>query len=225
MQTEEPYWLDEAYAQTANHTDTGYVLRNVYLAKKTLVLFAALFGVKHKYVDYAGGYGILTRLMRDYGLDFYWYDLYAKNLFARGFEYQDQQGIQAVTCFECFEHFASPMAELEKLLKISQNIFFSTRLLPETAIPKPGEWEYYGFEHGQHVALYSLKTLRYIAEKLGLNLYSDGRNLHLLTRKKTKNFWFTALLFSVKFQTDLLVRKLLKTKTSADQKQIIETGR
>ncbi len=38
------------------------------------------------FLDYAGGYGVFTRLMRDIGFDFYWHDPYTQNLFANGFE-------------------------------------------------------------------------------------------------------------------------------------------
>lgn len=32
LQTEEPYWLDEAYAESINMSDTGYMQRNLMLA-------------------------------------------------------------------------------------------------------------------------------------------------------------------------------------------------
>jgi len=39
MQTEEPYWLDEAYTEPINITDTGYIQRNIQLSQKlTLIL-------------------------------------------------------------------------------------------------------------------------------------------------------------------------------------------
>ena len=37
-------------------------------------------------VDYGGGYGLLVRLMRNSGFDFYRYDPYCANFFAKGFE-------------------------------------------------------------------------------------------------------------------------------------------
>ncbi len=50
---------------------------------------------------------MFTRLMRDYGFDFLHYDKHTQNLFARGFEFHDEK-IEAITCFECFEHFVNP---------------------------------------------------------------------------------------------------------------------
>lgn len=208
-----PTWITESYEKPINITDVGYVMRNVYLSKITLILFTLFFGKKNNYLDYAGGYGIMTRLMRDYGLNFFNYDLYTQNLFAQGFEY-NKQPTEAITCFECFEHFLFPNVEIEKILKISKNIFFSTRVLPEKI---PDEtWEYYGLEHGQHISFYSLKTLNFIAKKYNLNYYTNNNNLHLFTAKKKSSLIFKLILISAKLQIDIIIRKLLKSKTMSD---------
>ncbi len=216
MQTESPYWLGEAYADPINMTDTGYVTRNIFLSKKTLLLFLLLFGEKPTFLDYAGGYGLLTRLMRDYGFNFYWSDLYTKNIFAHGFAYDasSNQPIKAMTCFECFEHFVKPLEELEKMLKISKNIFFSTRLMPAGMVPDDS-WGYYGFEHGQHISFYSEKTFRYLAHKYKLNYYTNGDNIHLLTERKA-GFLFKLALFMSKLQLDILAHKLLVSRMTSD---------
>jgi len=210
---ENPTWLAEAYQEPIADTDTGYVLRNVYLSRKTLVLFRFLFNIKASFLDYAGGYGMLARLMRDYGLDFFTDDLHTPNLFMKGLEYKNQS-IEAITCFECFEHFDSPIEEIEKMLKISKNIFFSTCLLPE-AIPG-NNWEYYGLKHGQHISFYSQRTLSFIAKKYKLNFCTDGANLHLFTEKKIPNWLFVLLLSLAKVQFDLVIRKMLKSRTVED---------
>ncbi len=213
MSVNNPTWLKEAYEKPINIGDTGYVMRNVYLSKKVLLLFSFLFGTKPTYLDYAGGYGVLARLMRDYGLNFVTHDPYTPNLFAQGFEYRTEN-ISAITCFECFEHLTFPLNEIEKMLKISKNIFLSTRLLPDKT---PEEtWEYYGQEHGQHVSFYSRKTLQFIAKKYNLHLYTNKDNLHLFTQKKLPPFIFTFILFLSKLQFDIILRKFLRSKTSSD---------
>ncbi len=220
MQTETPYWLGEAYADPINLTDTGYASRNIFLSKKILLLFLFLFNKHDYFLDYAGGYGLLTRLMRDYGLDFYWSDPYTKNIFAQGFDYDKNKDkdIAAVTCLECFEHFASPLEEIENILKISKNIFFSTRLMPEGKIPEES-WDYYGFDHGQHIAFYSIKTFQYLAGKYGLRYYTNGDNLHLLTERKA-GLSFRLAMFLSKIQLDILVRKFLPSKTVIDSEKL-----
>lgn len=216
LNTEEPYWLEEAYAEPINLSDTGYVSRNIYLARRTLTIFSLLFGKKNIFLDYAGGYGLLTRLMRDYGLNFLWSDLYTANLFARGFEYKDEC-IRALTCFECFEHFSDPATELEKILAITKNIFFSTRLLPKE-IPDPEQWDYYGFDHGQHVSFYSDCTLKFLAQKYKLNYYSDGKNLHLFTVRKYP-YWLLRLVLSVsRLPIEFILKRCYGSLTTIDQK-------
>lgn len=209
-----PTWLVESYKNPIDDSDNGYVMRNVYLSRKTLVLFTVLFGTKHTYLDFAGGYGMLARLMRDYGLDFLLSDAYTPNLFMKEFEYKDQK-IEALTCFEGFEHFSEPKNEINNMFSIAPNIFFSTVLFSGEEAPED-DWEYYGLNHGQHVAFYSLKTLEHIAKKHNVNVYSNGANLHLFTKKKISNWFFKLLLASTTIQLDLIIRKMLKSKTLSD---------
>jgi hypothetical protein len=187
IQTEEPYWLDEAYKDAINIYDTGIISRNVYFSKIASIILFYFFDKNLIYMDYAGGYGILTRLMRDIGFNFYWNDLYATNLVARGFEYDKGCGkVELITSFESFEHFKEPLQEIEKMLSISKNIIFSTNLIPSPT-PGPNDWWYYGPEHGQHISFYSHKTLQFISKKYNLNLYSIN-NVHLLTAKPLNSF-------------------------------------
>ncbi|HHH52030.1 MAG TPA: class I SAM-dependent methyltransferase [Bacteroidetes bacterium] len=182
LQTEEPYWLNEAYSDSINNSDVGYMERNKTISQNLITILSLFFNKKSKFLDYAGGYGVLTRMMRDIGFDFYWDDKYTTNLFSKGFEYNKTLTIEAVTTFESFEHFVEPIEELEKLLSISKNIIFSTELLP-VIIPKPEEWSYYGLDHGQHISFYSQKTLDFLANKYNLNyIYLDG--LHIFTVKQ-----------------------------------------
>ena len=116
--TEDPFWPEEAYAESINISDTCYISRNLELSKMLTILLSLFFDKNAKYLDYAGGYGVFIRMMSDLGFDFYWYDKFKTNLFAKGFEYQNEK-YEAVTTFESFEHFVGPMKEIENLLKIS----------------------------------------------------------------------------------------------------------
>jgi hypothetical protein len=185
LQIGDPHWLTEAYKEPINVTDTGIVQRNIALSYSAAILICMLFDPKAKYLDYAGGYGLLTRIMRDYGFDFLWHDPFADNIFAKGFEYvpkeqKDRNEIEMVTAFECFEHFSAPSKEIAKIFKYSRNLLASTLLFPEP-IPKPEEWWYYGLEHGQHICFYAKRTLEYIARSYGVNIYSANEGIHLFT--------------------------------------------
>jgi len=89
-----PFWFDETYSSAIVTADTGIVMRNFTLAGKVAAVLYWVFKERGtgKYMDAAGDYGILTRLMRDFGFDFYWKDKYCLNLVAPGFEYHDAVG-------------------------------------------------------------------------------------------------------------------------------------
>jgi tetratricopeptide (TPR) repeat protein len=184
IQTEKPFWLKEAYADAITNSDTGLVRRNIELSKMCTVIILDQFNKNGKFVDYGGGYGLFVRLMRDYGFNYFWFDEHCENLFAKTFEIdvKVESPYDLVTAFELFEHLVDPIPEIEKMLKLSRNILFSTELIPATN-PKPGEWWYYGLEHGQHVSFYTLKALGTIAKKYNLNYYTNGTSLHLFSDK------------------------------------------
>jgi hypothetical protein len=195
VQTEEPYWLDEAYAKAITGSDIGLVQRNLQLARMVKVIISLFFDTRGRFIDYAGGYGLFVRLMRDSGFDFRWHDKYCENLFAKGFESQPgERAFELVTAFEVFEHLADPLEEISRMCSCAESILFTTLILPEPA-PKPEEWWYYGPEHGQHISLYSRKSLAAIASKLGMNFYTNGKSMHLFTRKRIPATLFHLLAF------------------------------
>ena len=177
---EEPYWLAEAYENTITHADTGLLQRNITLSRQVAVLIYRLFNRTGRYLDYAGGYGVFTRLMHDAGFDFYHTDPYTKNLFAQGLEWDGTMAVDGVTCFECFEHLTNPMDEIRQIVQSSKTVFFTTALMSEE-VP-PVSWDYYGFDHGQHISFYTPRTLEHIARELDVSVASVG-NLHLFTPK------------------------------------------
>lgn len=192
VQVASPTWLEEAYAEPINRTDLGLVGRNLSLSKITTAMIAAFFDPDARFLDYGAGTGLLVRLMRDNGLDFRYDDKYGPNLFAQGFEREEGQDFALVTAFELFEHLVDPLEEISRMLKFSKNLLFTTELLPEPA-PAPGTWWYYGLEHGQHLSFYSRRSLSALAERFGLNLYTNGRSVHLLTEKRLFAPLFKAL--------------------------------
>src|SRR6185295_19437283 len=78
LRARNPRWLAESYNSTIASTDTGLVMRNIGVARKLTKILLGVLGERGegRYCDIAGGFGLLTRLMRDYGLDFYWSDKY-----------------------------------------------------------------------------------------------------------------------------------------------------
>ena len=217
IQTEEPFWLQEAYQNSINIEDTGLADRNILFVKRTSMLLYFLFARRGKFLDYGGGYGLFTRLMRDYGFDFFWDDPHTQNLFARGFEYSREktERFELVTSFECFEHFQNPLKELENMLALSDSVLFSTEIFSGTA-PLPDQWGYYYFSHGQHIALYSIESLEFIAKKYKMNLYTNGKSFHLFTKKNIGNAVYGLLLKAALLGIPSLIKLAMGSRTKPD---------
>lgn len=154
--------------------------------------------------------------MRDIGFDFYWADPYCGNIFAKGFEFNDNiNSIELITTFESFEHFPNPIDEIGRMFGISKNILFTTEVLP-TILPELKQWEYYGFEHGQHISFYTFKTLTSIAQKYQVNIYSNKLNFHLFTSKKINPVYFNFLLKLSTKGLSTYVKNKMVSKTLKD---------
>src|SRR5665647_2372446 len=181
--TDEPHWLAEAYSKAIVDADTGLVSRNLAATRRLTPLLSGIFGNSGTYVDYAGGYGLLVRLMRDIGFDFYWQDAYAQNLFAQAFEFGDRQptAVTAVTAVEAFEHLPDPLAFIDEVVQSTgtDTIVFTTELHDASLNT---DWWYLTPDLGQHVAFYTRKTLDAIGGQTGMRAYSC-HGLHMLTRR------------------------------------------
>lgn len=209
VQTETPYWLHDAYSDAITKADIGLVNRNLILTKITKAIITAFFKLNGHFLDYGSGYGLFVRLMRDRGYDFYWYDKYCDNLFAKTFDVKNQavNSYELLTAFEVFEHLEIPASELEQMLTYSQNILFTTTLLPED-LPQPDKWWYYGLEHGQHISLYTYRSLIELGKRFNLNLYSDGNSIHLFTKENISAKLFRFLCkYKVAFMFDLATKR------------------
>jgi 2-polyprenyl-3-methyl-5-hydroxy-6-metoxy-1,4-benzoquinol methylase len=188
-QTEEPHWLAESYASAINEIDLGPINRAITGSNLIEGLLLSIFDKSAKFVDYGAGYGVLVRLMRDRGFDFYWHDRYCENLFAKHFPAKPGTKFELLTAFEVFEHLVDPLVEIKSMLEYSSNLLFSTLLIPQRA-QNAIDWWYFGPEHGQHVAFYTVEALQVVAREFKLHLYTDGIGMHLLSREPVSSHLF-----------------------------------
>jgi hypothetical protein len=182
MQTDKAFWLEEAYSSAITSLDIGLLERNNWLRKEVTRIIDSCFPNADTFLDYAGGYGVFTRLMRDAGFNFYRQDPFCENIFSKHFDSSDapKKSFDVVTAFEVFEHFADPIPEIEKMLQYSKEIIFSTVLQPQDR-SQLNDWWYIAEETGQHLSFYTFESLQVIADKYRLNLYSNRNNLHIFT--------------------------------------------
>lgn len=194
IQTEEPYWLKEAYSDAITQLDIGLLGRNlekVEFSASALNKICPPCEHAQRFLDYGGGYGIFVRLMRDQGFPFELYDPFCNPLFAKNFRLADSQlnvsRFDCVTAWEVFEHLADPVTTFKKLMGLTDNLLFSTVLVPEPVPINVTDWWYFTPETGQHVSFFTMPALKSVARKLGVHCYSDGVANHLFTRQALKS--------------------------------------
>lgn len=190
IQTERPFWLEEAYSKAINDLDVGLVTRNLNDSAFTERVLKYSFNYTGKFLDYAGGYGLFVRLMRDKGFNFFREDRYCDNIFAINFERSDigkKKKFELVTAFEVLEHLENPLSEIKKIMDYSDNFLFTTELQPKRQLKSVNDWWYFIPETGQHISFYSVKTLKFIANKLGLTFYKEGGYFLFSSKRLNKN--------------------------------------
>ena len=188
IQTEKPYWLKEAYESAIADLDIGLIHRNINNQVIVSDIINDLFDKNEKFLDYGGGYGMFVRLMRDAGYDYFRQDYFCTNLFAKHFDITDlnpKTKFEILTAFEVFEHLEDPLIEVKKMVELSDNILFSTEIQP-TNNPTPENWWYFVPETGQHISLYSTKSLQILAEEFGMYYQGHAGYLHLFTKSRKK---------------------------------------
>ncbi|WP_182869708.1 class I SAM-dependent methyltransferase [Rhodopirellula sp. JC639] len=193
IQTEQPYWLDEAYRQVIADLDIGLLQRNADKVDLACDLLPQICPDGQRLLDYAGGYGVFTRLMRDRGFPFCHTDAYCECLFAKGFEVdlanidrqeiERQQSFDCVTAWEVFEHLEDPLGTFDQLLGLGKSLLFSTVLVPDPPPKSADQWWYFLPETGQHISFYTQPALQYVADRFGVSLYSDSAANHLMTHE------------------------------------------
>ena len=222
--TEDPVWLSSPEVKSVSRFDTGILARNIQLSKLVSVLLKKIYEENGKFLDYGGGYGVFTRLMRDNGFDFVWHDPYSENLFATGFEYEpgETDRFELVTALEVFEHLPNPLDCMDFCFgsRRSESLFLTTLLYGQQP-PAHDDWWYYSKETGQHISFYNMKTMGYLAQRYDLYLHSFADFYHLFTKKRIREHTYRRYCrdFAKKY-TSLR----LESKTQDDYRSLIARG-
>jgi len=202
MQTEAPYWLDEAYGENLSSLDTGAAQRSLRNLAASYAV-ARVFAVRNM-LDLGGGDGLLCRLLRDTGLNCYVKDRYAVPRYAQGFDQPDFDVPDMVTAFEVFEHLPHPAEDL--------NAFFATHprvVLVSTEVysGQGPDWWYVSAASGQHVFFYSREALKLIGQNFGYRVVLSGEFI-LFIRADADSGWR-------RFKASMLLRRRVCWLTAA----------
>ena len=177
LQIPDPYWLPEAYKREAEpllwNPDWGRFRRNFTVFCYLKALAAAGLPAT-RMLDYGGGYGLLTQMLADAGVDAWAHDPYvpqpyfASDRVVPRLEAAPAGSFDVITAFEVFEHLTAPVpvgAEFRRLLRPGGAVVLSTTLY-EPGVHGP-DWYYLVRQGGQHVLLWSRTALRVMAARLG----------------------------------------------------------
>lgn len=182
IQFVQPNWLNQAYESTLNLEDVGIIQRNLKFSR-ILISLTICNAIKFDtLVDLGGGTGLMVRLLRDAGINAYWDDPYCENVFAKQFvaDCAPIEKFDVACAFEVVEHVLDPKTEIERALLQSDTIIFSTELANN--IKNLEDWWYLGVNHGQHIGFLTTQTIEYIAEQNNCDFYTNGKNLHIISK-------------------------------------------
>jgi hypothetical protein len=194
LQTEEPYWLDEAYGKSnLSILDTGAAQRIMRNLSASFVI-SKLFNVKNA-IDVGGGDGILCRMLRDYEINCYVKDKYAIASYSQGYVEPDFKCPDLVMGFELLEHLKNPNCDLDELFQYQAKILlFTTEIYKKST----SSWWYLVPESGQHVFFYSIKAVEMIAKKYNYTLVVSGGYLLFVRGSSAIKLAFSRLLLKGK---------------------------
>jgi hypothetical protein len=147
-----------------------------------------------KVLDWGGGYGLLTRILRDRGMRCAHYDPYTEPLFAEKTDLRSDARFDLIVLSEVMLHMTDPVSTLTELLKFSDNIMFTAVIAPPDVTP---DWWYFMPDTGQHVAIFSQQTIPELGSALKVKTLSDKQFFHLVA--KDQPGLLTRLLFTKRF--------------------------
>lgn len=202
VQTDEPHWLAEAYSDAITDLDIGLLARNYENVRLATRVLEKVAPNAKRFLDFGGGYGIFTRLMRDAGFAFETYDTHCPCLFSPNNQVTElakpgSTRYEVMTAWEVLEHLTDPLNQIAEMVDHADLVLCSTLLVPSPTPKSADDWWYFTPETGQHVAFYTKEALEYLASRSGVQLYTDNLSTHLFSRRKLEADPFALALSSL----------------------------
>ena len=178
----ESEFLKRIYNDEYIEVDPDYLDVRPKLNSSTLIEVLGENKKNIKHLDYGGGSGKLSSLLRGDGWNSESYDPFS----ADGRSLKNLGRYDLITAYEVFEHVPDVnllMKNLVSLMDESCLILFSTLIL-DGSIQKNGRlaWWYASPRNG-HISLFSKKSLVMLAIKYQLNFGSFGDNFHFFYKR------------------------------------------
>jgi SAM-dependent methyltransferase len=170
------------YNESYLDIDPDYLEARPRANAESLVRIFAHTGQTLDHLDYGGGDGLLSDLLRRAGWRSKSYDPFVD----RNLRLEELGRFDFITAFEVFEHVPDPqklMNDISTLLRDEGILLFSTLLNDGCILPDQRlDWWYASPRNG-HISLYSRQSLSILASTHGFQLRSFHAGAHLLWRK------------------------------------------
>ena len=223
MQTERPYWVQEAYSSNLSILDTGAAQRN-------LANLAAAYSVSRllrlrDVVDFGGGDGLLCRLLRDYEVNCFVNDRYAAATYARGFTKPNFSRPGILLAFEVLEHFEHPCSDLKALFQSKPDAVLASTEIYSGQGP---EWWYFAPQTGQHLFFYSKKAVELVAKSFDYTILICSSRLLFLRPGLTgraKRYFASILLQKHLLRITSAAMRLLPTSGVSDDFNMLRSDK
>lgn len=167
LQTEPPYWLDEAREHGTAGLNTAAAQRCFDLVQETATLLDLLgFPKTASCVDVAAGTGLYARMMRDRGFNFLAQDDRTTPYYMDGFAVPaiGAGHFRLITGFGILQRLANPAAEIAPLFGADADLVIVSATLYEG---QDQDWDALRPESGQEVFFYSPGAMASIASAYG----------------------------------------------------------
>jgi hypothetical protein len=175
-----PHWLAASFRETLQPLDIGAVERCSIVLDFAQAVITTLGVSRPKVIDWGGGYGLLTRMARDRGLNFASFDPYVTPLFSAPANLKRMCKADLIIVSEVFLHMEQPVEVLKELLTFAHTVIVTAVVPPKLL---SSDWWYLMPATGQHVAFYPLQALEKLAEMTNTVLTSDKRFFHVFSER------------------------------------------
>ncbi|MDC1383488.1 class I SAM-dependent methyltransferase [Candidatus Puniceispirillum sp.] len=178
----EKEFSEQVYNEEYLSVDPDYVVKRPVNSFNLLEKLFPINTHSINHLDYGGGNGYLSKLLREHGWKSKSFDPFLDNKMS----IKKLGKFNLITAFEVFEHVPNTdllLKNLSKLMHLDSVIIFST-LVSDGHIKLNGrlDWWYASPRNG-HISLYSKASLTKLASKFELKFGSFNENVHCFVKQ------------------------------------------